>query len=164
MNPCKQRVGRRSRYKREIVKESFFIDRASLIRILKKCFYLRRERDPSVMNAVIERLDADAVANKPEAARLRIPQRNGKHAAKFLQAIDAPFFKGVQDDLGVGVIRFPAAVPQFFELAPDLRVVVNLTVKDDLERAIPVAHRLGGGIGEVNDGKPAMRQSHSAVG
>ncbi len=116
------------------------------------------------MNAVVERLNADPVANEPEAARLCIPEGDGEHAAKFLQTCDAPFFKGVQDNFGVRVIRFPAAMSVFFKLAPDLRMVVNLTVKDDLQRSVPIAHGLSSGGGEINDGKPPMCQTHAAVG
>src|ERR1700691_6083663 len=111
------------------------------------------------MNAVIELLGTDAVANEPEAAGLRVPESHREHAAKFLQALDAPCSKGLQDHLGIGVIGFPASMPQVFQFAPDLGVVIDLAVEDDVQRAILVAHGLGSGVGEVDDGKAAMRQT-----
>ena len=72
------------------------------------------------------------------------PRRSRAYAvlAKFLQTRDAPFFKGAQDNLGVRMVRLPAAVSVLFKLTPDLRMVINLTVEDDLQRSFPVAHRL----------------------
>ena len=124
------------------MKKSFFVDGTNLIRILKERFDFRCERDAPMMNAVIQRLDADTVANQPQAARLCIPERDSEHAAKSLQTFDAPLFKGLQDNLGVRVIRFPAAPSLCFKLAPDLRVVIDLAVKDNLQRPIPIAHGL----------------------
>src|SRR5882757_8697546 len=115
MNPFKQGVGSRGGQEGKIVKQSLFIDCTNLVRILKERLYLRCKRDPSVMNAVVERLDTDTVTNEPKPAHLRIPQRDGKHTTKFLQTRNAPFLKSMQDHLGVGVIRFPAAPPQRFE-------------------------------------------------
>src|SRR5579863_3745295 len=109
MDPGKQCVRGRGGYERQIVKEGFFVDCTNLVRILKQCFDFRCECDSSMMNAVIERLDTDSIANKPQAPRLCVPQGNGEHTAKFLQTVDTPFFKGMQDDLGVRVIRVPTA-------------------------------------------------------
>ena len=164
MDSGKQRGRGRGGDEGQIVKERFFVDCTNLVRILKQCFDLRGERDSPVMNAVVERLDTDPVTNKPEAARFCVPQGNGEHAAEFLQTVDAPFLKGMQNHLGVGVIRFPAALPPFFKLAPDLRMVINFTIKDHLQRAILIAHGLSSGIGKIDDGKPPMRQTHPAVG
>src|SRR2546430_9912720 len=53
----------------------------------------------SVVQRVIERLYADPVADEPHLARTTIPNRDCKHAAKRVQAVDAPLFKCVDDDL-----------------------------------------------------------------
>src|SRR5262249_33720987 len=110
-----------------------------------------------VMDAVIERLDADAVANKPEAPDPRIPKCEGEHAAEFLQAFNAPFLKGVKDDLRVGVVCFPVVTSHLFQLTPDFRVVVNLAIEDDPDRTVGIAHRLRGRGRQVDDGETAMR-------
>src|ERR1700722_18343354 len=114
MNPCKERVRRRRGYKGEIVKERLLVDRTSLIRILKQSFDFRCEGDPSMMKAVIQRLNAYPVADEPQPACLSIPERNGEHAAKSLQTFDAPLFKSLKDNLGIRVIRLPPPVSVFF--------------------------------------------------
>ena len=146
------------------MKQCFFVDRTRLIGILKERFDFRGECDPTVMNAVVERLNADPVTNQPEAMCVCVPEGYGKHAAKFLQTIDAPLRKGVQDNLGVGVIRFPAALSVLFKLSPYLRMVIDLTVEDDLQRPVLIAHGLSSGIREIDDGKPPVCQAHAAVG
>src|SRR5579859_548876 len=97
-----------------------------------------------MMNAVIQRLDADAVAHKPQLPLVRIPKCNGKHAAKAMQAIYAPLLKSVQDDFRIGVVCLPAVASDALELSADLGVVVDLTVEDHLQRPVFVAHRLVG--------------------
>src|ERR1700678_1646949 len=109
-----------------------------------------------MVNAVVERLDADTIADEPEATLLCIPQSDGEHAAKFLQTFDAPFFKGTQDNLGIRMICFPVPSPFPFQLAPDLRMVINLTIEDDLQRSIIIAHGLCGSRGKIDNGKPPM--------
>src|ERR1700722_11608884 len=159
-----QSVGSGCGYEREVVKQSFFVDGTRLIGILEQGFDLRGKGDSSVMNAVVERLDADPVSDEPEPARLCIPQSDGKHAAEFLETSDAPLLKSMQNHFGVRVMGFPAANAEHFELAPDLGMVVDFAVEDDLQRSVAIAHGLGSSIGQINDGQAAMSQSHAAVG
>src|SRR5882724_7968672 len=102
MDSGKQRGRSGGGDKRQIVKESFFVDGTNLVRILKECFDLRGKRKPPVMDAVVERLDTDPVTNKPEAMRVGVPEGNGEHSAEFLQAVYPPFRKSMQDHLCVG--------------------------------------------------------------
>src|ERR1700733_14688487 len=65
---------------------------------------------------------------------------------------------------GVGVIRFPAPLPLLFELSPYLRMVINFTIEDHLQRPILIAHGLSSRIRKIDDGEPPMCQAHPAVG
>src|SRR5579859_7863279 len=115
------------------------------------------------MNAVVEWLDTDPVTNKPEALRVCVPQGDGKHPPEFLQAVYPPFRKGMQNALSVGVIRFPAPLPLSFELSPYLRMVIDLTIEDHLQRPILIAHGLTGRVRKIDDGKPPMCQARPAA-
>jgi hypothetical protein len=42
-------------------------------------------------------------------------------------------------------------------------MVVDFTVKDDLERSVAVAHGLRSCVGKINDGQAAMGQTNAAV-
>src|SRR5438105_9301855 len=93
-----------------------------------------------------------------------IPQRNGKHSTKTLDAIDAPLFESMQDNLCVGVIRLPAVSCATLKLWPDLGMVVDLAVKGDPKGLVLVAHGLRGSDRKINNRKAAMPQTHSGIG
>ena len=120
------------------MKERLFVDGPLLVRVLEQRLDLGGEDEPSVMNAVVERLDADAVPDKPQLPRSSVPQRDGEHPAEPFEAVDSPLFEGVQDDLGVGVVGLPAMSADRFKLRADLRMVVDLAVEDDPEGAVLV--------------------------
>src|SRR5258708_16155706 len=110
--------------------EGFVIGRTFRLLILQQRLDLRGERDASMMNAKVERLDSDPVANQPELALPRIPQRNGKHAAKLVNAIDAPLLEGMPDHFRIRMDCFPTRAPSFLQLHANLCVVVDLAVED----------------------------------
>ena len=64
-----------------------------------------------------------------------------EHAAHAVEALDAPLLERVDDHLGVGVVGPERVAAEPFELRPDLGVVVDLAVEDELER--PVLVRIG---------------------
>ena len=141
-----------------------FVDPALLLRIGEQRLDFRRERDAAVVHAVIKRLDADPIPNQPQLTLARIPQRNRKHAAEAVQALDAPLLECVEDDFRIGVIRLPRVPADGLELAADLGVVVNLAVEDDLQQTVLIAHRLVRDGRQVDDREAAMPQSHPLVG
>lgn len=138
------------------MKKSLFIDRPLLLRVLQQGLDFRGEIDAAIVNAVIERLDAHTVANQPQFSLPIVPKGNGEHATKLVEAFDSPFFKGVQNDLGVRVIGLPDVTAYGFQLFANFGVVVDLAVEHDLQPAVFVAHGLSSRIREVDDGQPSV--------
>ena len=107
---------------------------------------------------VIKRLDAEAIARAEKALRLRVPQGKGEHAAQLLQALDAPARIGREQDFGVAG---RAVVPMRRQCPLQFEVVVDFAVVGD-DRARRIGHRLLPGVGQIDDGEAAMRQSDLA--
>ena len=107
----------------------------------------------------VERLDADAVADEPELAGLRVPQRKGEHAGQPAdEAVEAPVRVAVHEHLGVGMVRLELIAAPNELRAQDL-VVVDLTVVRDPDPAGGVAHRLGRGVGEIDDRQAPVHEA-----
>src|SRR5213593_2366912 len=104
-----------------------------------------------MMDAVVQRLDADAVTNEPELAFLRVPEADREHTAKAVNAIDPPLLKCVQDHFGVGVVRSPDVPSTLLQFRSYLCMVVYLPVEHHPEAAIFVRHRLSGTLRQVDD-------------
>src|SRR5947208_324783 len=138
------------------MKERRLVNGAALIGILEQRLDFGSERHAAVMNAVVEGLDPDAIANQPELPGWFLPQAECEHSAKTGQTIDAPFFERMKDDLGVGVIRLPAMPAGLTELGAEVVVVVDLAVVSDRERIVLVRHRLPRAIRQVDDGEAAV--------
>ena len=64
---------------------------------------LRRELEPVVLDAVVERLDPVAVARQHQPALASVPDRDREHAAQPLGERQAPLLVRVRDHLGVAV-------------------------------------------------------------
>ncbi|GMV51236.1 MAG: hypothetical protein AMXMBFR67_27790 [Nitrospira sp.] len=84
-----------------------------------------------MVQAVVEGLHTDPIADQPQLPTTSIPQGDGKHAAKFIKAADAPGFEGVEDDFGVGMVGPPPMAAQRFQFSPDRRMVVDFAVERD---------------------------------
>ena len=93
------------------------------------------DQGPIVECGVVERLHAESVAREEERLLVAIPQREGEHAAELLDAILAPRFPGVDDDLGVA-LRVKN-VPEARELGNQLLEIVDLAVEHDARRCRP---------------------------
>ena len=143
--------------------ERILVDAAPLLRIFEQRFDLGRKRDPAVVNAVVERLHADPIADQPEAPFTSVPERDREHAAEPVQAVDAPFLERVQDHFGIGVARLPPVSAERLELLAHLRVIVDLAVEDHLQPAVFVGHRLVGHRREIDDRQAAVTEAHPAV-
>jgi hypothetical protein len=94
------------------VVEGLLVDTPLLLRILQQRLDLGREHDSSVMDAVVEGLDADPVPDQPELVRACVPEGEREHPAQAVDAVDSPFLEGVQDHLGVRVMGEPV-VPAY---------------------------------------------------
>ena len=140
-----------------------FVDLAGLLRILEQRLDLGGKGDAAMVDAVVERLDANPIADQPQAALARVPQRDREHPAEPVQAVDAPLLERMQDDFGVGMARLPPVSAQCFELLPHLGVVVDFAVEHDLQPAVLVGHRLVGHRREIDDRQPPVAEADPSV-
>src|SRR5205814_10515225 len=87
----------------------------------------RGETDEATAFAVIEWLDAEAVARQHDAAGIPLPQRKGEHALEALDAIRTPGVVRFQDDLGVAVGE--EAIALALELRAQLAEIIDTAVE-----------------------------------
>ena len=143
--------------------ERLLVDDALLSRVEEQRLDLRREHEPVVVDAVVERLDPDAVAHEPERARPAVPQREREHPAEAVETV-APHSSNAWTTTSVSSGRCETCGPEPLELRPQLGVVVDLAVEDELDRPVFVRHRLVGAVREVDDREPARAEADSPVG
>ena len=91
---------------------------------------------------------------------LRVPHRDGEHAAEPLPEPGAPLLVAVHEHLGVAVRA--EAVPGALQLLHQLAVVVDLAVLHDDDGAVLVRDRLVAAR-QVDDREPAGRDPDRAV-
>jgi hypothetical protein len=104
---------------------------------------------------VVERLLSQPVSRRKEPPAPAVPDQEREHAAQILKTVDSVFFVKVEDGLGVGV---GAELASFTNQAtPQFLVVVDLTVEDDPDRAIRIAHRLLAAV-QIDDAQTPMTQ------
>src|SRR5882762_3682884 len=95
-----------------------------------------------MVNAVVKRLHTDTVTNQPQLMLFSVPKCDGKHAAKLLKAVDAPFLEGMQDNFGIRMVRLPAVSASSLQFGTNFGMVVDLAVEDHPKGAVLIAHRL----------------------
>ncbi len=120
---------------------------------------LRPEDDALWPIVDVERLDAQPVAGEEELLAPPIPDGKPEHAVEPSHAVRSPLLVGVDDRLGVAARA--EAVAAGLQLGPQLGVVVDLAVEDDLDRTVLVGHRLVP-PGEVDDAQPAHPDGQAA--
>ncbi len=118
-------------------------------------FQLAAEHQPVVLDRVIQRFLADPVAGQHQTVTAGVPDGNREHAIQLRKAVSAGVFVQVND-------RFTVAmggelVAAAFQTPAQSLIVVDLAVKDHLNRAIFVAHRLMGTF-QVNDAQAAKAE------
>jgi hypothetical protein len=69
----------------------------------------------------------------------------------------------MQDHLRVRVIGSPAVSANLLELGTDRRVVVDLPVEDEPQRAVLIRHRLHRQRAEVDDRQPPEGEADPAI-
>ena len=93
---------------------------------------------------------------------VRIPDREGEHAAQVVDDVRSPVLVGAQQHLGVGVAR--EAVADGLQALAQLAEVVDLAVEREREARGVVAHRLRRAH-RVDDGQaPVAEEDARAVG
>src|SRR6185437_2083794 len=98
------------------------------------------EPEAAAMEAVVERLDAEAIARQQQTLQRTVPERDGEHAVQAREERQAVLFVEPRDHLAVA--RAAEAVPLGCQLVAQLAVVVDLPVENDLHRAGLVADGL----------------------
>ena len=111
--------------------------------------------------AVIQRLDAHAVTRQKQGARLRVPDREGKHAVQIAGTVLAPVGIGLENHLAVPVGK--ELVAQGDQLLLQLRVVVDGAIENQHQAEFAVDQRLIGTLGQVDDRQPAMPQCNRRI-
>src|ERR1044072_6767225 len=109
---------------------------------------------------VIERLNAESIARDEELFLLRVPDREGTHAAQKIDAAATMLFVKMENRFRVAVCAID--VTARFQLVAIIGVIVDLAVVDDLKRAIPVDHRLMP-RGDVDDAQAAVAETDIRV-
>src|SRR5262249_25441639 len=109
---------------------------------------------------VIKRLDSEAVSRAEEPAMLMVPDSQGEHAAKELDAIRPVLLEGVQD--GFSVAARSVVVSGVFKRRPDVGVIEDLAVIGDPELAGLAGHGLMAG-GDIDDAEPPVRKVRPIV-
>ena len=120
---------------------------------------LAREVERPVVGVdVVQRLDAEAVAEQYELPRAPVPNGHGEHPSQPLRGALAVALEQVQHGLRVAMRGVPHALGR--ERPHLLRVVVDLAVVDELQRAVGARHGLRA-VGEVDDAQPAVPEGHA---
>ena len=99
------------------------------------------------------------IARDEEALALRVPDREGEHAAQLREHRRIEFAIGMQQHLGVAVGAKARAARD--ELVAQLPEVVDLAIEDDGERAVLGRHRLVAQR-QVDHREPAEAEAEAA--
>jgi hypothetical protein len=121
---------------------------------------LRGEGELVRAEAVVERLDPERITGEHEPSLPGVPECDGEHAAQALREPVAVLLVEVHQHLGVGAGR--KAVAGDLQPRTKLAVVVDLSVLDDVDRAVLVRDRLVARL-EVDDREPAGRKPGRTV-
>ncbi len=128
---------------------------------LEEALHLGPEEKRLARPRVVERLCAIAVACEQDAVAAPVEQREREHPVQTLDHPIAPLFVTVDDRLRVAVRA--EHVPRTLQLGPKLAEVVDLAVVRNDDAAVLVRHRLGAGVGKVDDRKPAVTKADGTV-
>jgi hypothetical protein len=123
-------------------------------------FDFRAEHQPIALLGDVQRLDADAIARQQQPPADAVPQRKREHAAQVVDAVRPVLLIQVQDGLAVGARAVGVAAR--FQARPVLGMVIDLSVEDEPQAAILVAHRLIA-RDEVDDAQPSEPEAQPSV-
>ena len=108
----------------------------------------------------VQRLDPQPIAGQDEPAPGGVPERDGEHAVERAHEVEALLLVEMNDDFRIRA-RVEAMTPGF-ELALQLREVVDLAVVDRPDAAVLVVNRLPAGV-DVDHGQAPHGQADVAV-
>jgi len=106
----------------------------------KDALEFRTKTDVAVLDVVVERLDAHAVAGQQQATLGLNPDGDGKHATKALEAGWPPMQESVENNLSVAVGLEGDA--ERLQLSAECAMVIDFSVEGDDRVAIRAEHGL----------------------
>ena len=121
---------------------------------------LRPEEKALPRELIIERFDPQAVAGDEQYLLVLVPDGESEHAAQVLNTVATVLFVEMNDGLGITMSSVGMAAGD--ELLAQAKVVVNLTVEDNPDRAVLVADGLMAGC-EVHDAQPAHADADMSI-
>src|SRR5437867_3055343 len=121
---------------------------------------LTREPPGAIGDANIERLYADRISSEPEFIPAQVEGSKRVDAVQPLEQRRTTFLPTMHQHFGVG--RGPKPVTHGFQLAPQLEMVVQLTVHHDPEALVLVGHRLRSAL-DVHDAEAAMAEAYRVL-
>src|ERR1700688_77924 len=122
---------------------------------------LGRQNKVSVRPVVIERLDTHGIAGGEKAMAPRVPNGEGKHAAKFREAFLTPLSIGFEDHFRVGMTAEVDSLALQFRA--NLAEVVNLAVVDDPIAGGRIIHGLMAKRRQIENCETAIPESYFDV-
>ena len=143
----------------EVGLEGGWIEITRDVGVAQDGFEFAAEQESTDRFGVEERFLANPVAGEEGPTAARIPDAEGEHAGKAVDAIVPVFLVEMEDHFGVGVGAEPMAGG--LEAGTQVEGVVDLSVEDDPDGVVLVRHRLLA-TGEVDDGK-ALHADGDAV-
>ena len=133
----------------------------SHLSVCKQRLDLRTKGKRRVGLAIVERLDSYSIPSQEQRPLVRIPNREGKHSAEMLEALNTMFLVQVDDYLCIssgskGMASLEQALTQF-------REVVDLAVKDNPHASILIAHRLRPAAAQIDNRKAPVSETHAST-
>jgi hypothetical protein len=122
--------------------QSLFIYRSLLAGIKKESFDLRSKHDATMVDAVAQWLDADTISDKPEFMIPLVPQGDREHPPKLMDTIYSPLLERMQDDFRIRMVGLPVMVTDTVQFCTNGGVVINLSIENDPQGTVLVAHGL----------------------
>ena len=146
---------------RELEVQGLGIDRGVDITARKQRLGVGCKSQTSIVERIVERLDAKTIPCHEAALRFTVPDHKGKHAVQVLGTALAPFTIGFQDDFTVSLREKTVAL--LAQLGTQFTIVVDGAVENQDEVEFLVDHRLVRLVGEVDNGETAMAEAGAAV-
>ncbi len=147
---------------RQVIVDGQRVGPAGNVGPLENRLDLAREDESVARVPKVQRLDAEPVPRQKQRALRLIVDGEGEHAVETLQAPLAPLLVRLQNDLGVGAGA--KRVTEAAEVGGQFKVVIDLTVVDNLQPAVGRGHRLAPGRRQVDDRQPTVTQPDTLVG
>ena len=154
LDPPEDRPIPRHHAEGQVVLQRRRVDRAVDPRIRQDRLDLGAEQQFLAVPVDVQRLDPEPVPRQQEPPPRPVPQGDREHPPQPPHQVVAVLLVEVDDDLRVAVR--PEPVPPRLQPCPQLPVIVDLPVEDDLDRPVLVADRLVP-TGQVDDRRPALQ-------